>query len=148
MQIDSIGEERQRFRTQLQLHASGFNVAGPGESPLFQPLGHHPKARSVPIQNLEAGPSLVRKNEQCSRARIFAQALRDHAVGDLRDMLYRGLSKSLSKQGRVDDAFLDDIVQEASLKILGKLGAFEGANHLEIRAGRTTVNAHVRGGRQ
>ena len=53
-------------------------------------------------------------------------ALRDNAIGDLRDMLYRGLSKSLSKHGRVDDAFLDDIVQEASLKILGKLGAFEG----------------------
>jgi RNA polymerase sigma-70 factor (ECF subfamily) len=53
-------------------------------------------------------------------------ALRDNAIGDLRDMLYRGLSKSLSKQGRVDDAFLDDIVQEASLKILGNLGAFEG----------------------
>ncbi len=53
-------------------------------------------------------------------------ALRDDAIGDLRDMLYRGLSKSLSKQGRVDDAFLDDIVQEASVKILAKLGAFEG----------------------
>jgi RNA polymerase sigma-70 factor (ECF subfamily) len=53
-------------------------------------------------------------------------ALRDNAIGDLRDMLYRGLAKSLSKHGRVDDTFLDDIVQEASLKILGKLGAFEG----------------------
>jgi RNA polymerase sigma-70 factor (ECF subfamily) len=52
--------------------------------------------------------------------------LRDNAVGDLRDMLYRGLAKSLSTHGRVDDAFLDDIVQEASMKILDKLGAFEG----------------------
>src|SRR5262245_19082315 len=53
-------------------------------------------------------------------------ALRDDAVRDLRDMLFRGLAKSLSKQGRVDDAFLDDIVQEASLKILEKLDSFEG----------------------
>jgi len=53
-------------------------------------------------------------------------ALRDNAVTDLRDMLYRGLSKSLSKHGRVDDAFLDDIVQEATLKILENVGAFEG----------------------
>ena len=53
-------------------------------------------------------------------------ALRESAVSDLRDMLLRGLAKSLSKQGRVDDAFLEDTVQEASMKILEKLGDFEG----------------------
>jgi RNA polymerase sigma-70 factor, ECF subfamily len=53
-------------------------------------------------------------------------ALRDDAVRDLRDMLFRGLSKSLSKDRRVDDAFLDDIVQESSMKILEKLRDFEG----------------------
>lgn len=52
--------------------------------------------------------------------------MRNNAIRDLRDMLCRGLAKSLSKQGRVDDAFLDDIAQEASLKILSKLGGFEG----------------------
>jgi RNA polymerase sigma-70 factor (ECF subfamily) len=52
--------------------------------------------------------------------------LRDEAVRDLRDMLCRGLSKSLSKSGRVDDAFLEDIVQETCMKILEKLSAFEG----------------------
>ena len=39
-------------------------------------------------------------------------ALRGEAISDLRDMLLRGLAKSLSKQGRVDDAFLEDIVQD------------------------------------
>lgn len=68
-----------------------------------------------------------RKDEDWTRDLASEDAaLRDNAVGDLRDMLYRGLSKALSKHGRVDDAFLDDIVQEASLKILEKLGAFEG----------------------
>ena len=52
-------------------------------------------------------------------------ALRDDAVSDLRDMLCRGLSKSLSKNGRVDDAFLEDVVQDACLKILEKLSTFE-----------------------
>lgn len=51
--------------------------------------------------------------------------LRDDAVCDLRDMLCRGLAKSLSKSGRVDDAFLEDIVQEACIKILEKLPGFE-----------------------
>jgi RNA polymerase sigma-70 factor (ECF subfamily) len=53
-------------------------------------------------------------------------ALRDNAVSDLRDMLCRGLSKTLSKSGRIDDAFVDDIAQEACMKILDKLGAFAG----------------------
>jgi RNA polymerase sigma-70 factor (ECF subfamily) len=70
----------------------------------------------------------ARRNDEGWKRDLASEdtALRDNAVGDLRDMLYRGLSKSLSKHGRVDDAFLDDIVQEASLKILEKLGAFEG----------------------
>lgn len=53
-------------------------------------------------------------------------ALRDDAVSDLRDMLCRGLAKSLSKSGRVDDAFLEDIVQEACMRILEKLATFAG----------------------
>lgn len=39
--------------------------------------------------------------------------LRDDALRDLQDMLFRGLAKSLSKGGRVDDAFLEDVVQES-----------------------------------
>ena len=53
------------------------------------------------------------------------ESVRDSAVVDLRDMLLRGLAASLSKRGKVDDAFLEDVVQEASLKILDKLSSFE-----------------------
>ncbi len=53
-------------------------------------------------------------------------ALRNDALRDLRDLLYRGLAKSLSQGRRVDDAFLEDIVQESSMKILDKLHDFEG----------------------
>lgn len=69
-----------------------------------------------------------RRNDEDWKCDLASEdaALREDAIGDLRDMLYRGLFKTLSKQGRVDDAFVDDIVQEASLKILEKLGAFEG----------------------
>jgi RNA polymerase sigma-70 factor, ECF subfamily len=70
-------------------------------------------------------------------------ALRDHAVSDLRDMLIRGLSKSLSKTGRVDDAFLEDIVQEASMKILTKLGAFEGRSAFRTWAVTIAVRTAV-----
>lgn len=53
-------------------------------------------------------------------------ALREDAISDLRDMLLRGLATSLSKRGRVDDAFLEDVVQDASLKILSKPETFQG----------------------
>jgi RNA polymerase sigma-70 factor (ECF subfamily) len=69
--------------------------------------------------------------------------LRDHAVSDLRDMLLRGLSKSLSKHGRVDDAFLEDVVQEASMKVLTKLDAFEGRSAFRTWAVTIAVRTAV-----
>jgi RNA polymerase sigma-70 factor (ECF subfamily) len=70
-------------------------------------------------------------------------ALRGNAVSDLRDMLLRGLAKSLSKQGRVDDAFLEDTVQEASMKILEKLGDFEGRSKFRTWAVTIAVRTAV-----
>jgi RNA polymerase sigma-70 factor (ECF subfamily) len=70
-------------------------------------------------------------------------SLRDDAVRDLRDMLLRGLSRSLSKDGRVDDAFLEDVVQEVSLKILDKLGGFEGRSRFRTWAVTIAVRTAV-----
>jgi RNA polymerase sigma-70 factor, ECF subfamily len=70
-------------------------------------------------------------------------ALRDDAIGDLRDMLCRGLSKSLSKQGRVDDAFLEDIAQEACIKVLEKLGTFAGRSKFRTWAVTIAVRTAV-----
>jgi RNA polymerase sigma factor (sigma-70 family) len=69
--------------------------------------------------------------------------LRDSAVGDLCDMLFRALAKSLSKSGRVDDAFLDDIVQEASMKIITKLNDFEGRSAFRTWAVTIAVRTAV-----
>jgi RNA polymerase sigma-70 factor, ECF subfamily len=80
--------------------------------------------------NHHHGPSAMtaRRNDEAWARDLASEdtALRDDAVSDLRDMLFRGLSKSFSKSGRVDEAFLEDIVQESSMKILEKLGGFEG----------------------
>jgi RNA polymerase sigma-70 factor (ECF subfamily) len=70
-------------------------------------------------------------------------ALRDDAVRDLRDMLLRGLAKSLSRGGRADDAFLEDVVQEATLKILEKLGEFEGRSKFRTWAVTIAVRTAV-----
>lgn len=70
-------------------------------------------------------------------------ALRDEALRDLRDMLYRGLAKSLSKGRRVNDAFLEDIVQEASMKILEKLRDFEGKSKFRTWAVTIAVRTAI-----
>ena len=69
--------------------------------------------------------------------------LRNDAIRDLRDMLLRGLAKSLAKQGRCDDAFLEDIVQEASLKILEKLNDFQGRSKFRTWAVTIAVRTAV-----
>jgi RNA polymerase sigma-70 factor, ECF subfamily len=70
-------------------------------------------------------------------------ALRDGAVRDLRDMLLRGLSKSLSKSRGVDDAFLEDVVQESSMKILEKIRDFEGRSKFRTWAVTIAVRTAV-----
>jgi RNA polymerase sigma-70 factor, ECF subfamily len=70
-------------------------------------------------------------------------ALRDDAISDLRDMLCRGLAKSLSQSGRVDGAFLEDIVQEACIKILQKLNTFAGRSKFRTWAITIAVRTAV-----
>jgi len=70
-------------------------------------------------------------------------ALREGAISDLRDMLCRGLSKSLSQSGRVDGAFLEDIVQEACIKVLEKLNTFAGRSKFRTWAVTIAVRTAV-----
>lgn len=69
------------------------------------------------------------------------------AIEDLRDMLLRGLSKSLSHHDNVDVAFLEDIVQEATLKILKKLDSYQGRSKFRtwaITIAVRTAISHMR----
>ena len=52
-------------------------------------------------------------------------------------MLRRGLGKALSKRGRIDEAFLDDVCQDACIKIIDKLGTFSGRS--EFRTWAVTI---------
>lgn len=69
--------------------------------------------------------------------------LRNEAVHDLRDMLQLGLARTLSKGGRVDDGFLNDIEQESSIKILEKLCDFEGRSKFRTWAVTIAVRTAV-----
>lgn len=76
-------------------------------------------------------------------AALRDDALRDDALRDLRDMLCRGLAKSLSKGRRVDDAFLEDIVQDTSVKILEKLHQFDGRSRFRTWAVTIAVRTAI-----
>src|SRR5262245_27258430 len=48
------------------------------------------------------------------------------ALSDLRDALLRGLRRALSHRAGADDGFLEDVVQDALVRILERLPQFEG----------------------
>ena len=48
------------------------------------------------------------------------------ALSDLREALLRGLRRALSHRARVDDAFLEDVVQDSLVRSLQRLPQFEG----------------------
>jgi RNA polymerase sigma-70 factor (ECF subfamily) len=56
-------------------------------------------------------------------------AREESALIALRDALLRNLRKALANRPRADDSFLDDMVQEALLRILDRLNRFEGRSH-------------------
>lgn len=52
----------------------------------------------------------------------------DEAIAELREILRRGLVKALRGRPGLDDAFLDDIAQDAVLKVLNGLPGFRGGS--------------------
>jgi RNA polymerase sigma-70 factor (ECF subfamily) len=51
---------------------------------------------------------------------------RDRALGDLRAYLFKAVRTGLSGRSRVDDSFVEDVVQIALVRILDNLHTFEG----------------------
>jgi RNA polymerase sigma-70 factor (ECF subfamily) len=73
-------------------------------------------------------------------------AVQEEALTALRELLLSGLRRSLGQRRGVDEAFLEDVVQSALVKILKHFEAFEGrsrfttwATAIAIRAGLTEL---------
>ena len=65
---------------------------------------------------------------------------RGAALVDLRALLQRGLRYALASRPNVDDAALEDFVQEALLKILDNLDSFRGESKFTTWAQKIAVN--------
>ncbi len=69
-------------------------------------------------------------------------SIRDEAISQLREILVRGLRKSLRNRG-IDDAFVEDIVQDALLRILASLDTFEGRSQFTTWAMAIAVRTAI-----
>ncbi|WP_417850950.1 RNA polymerase sigma factor [Thalassoglobus sp.] len=67
---------------------------------------------------------------------------RDEAITQLRAILIRGLQKALSSKG-VDNAFVEDITQDALLRILDSLETFEGRSRFTTWAMAIAIRTAV-----
>jgi RNA polymerase sigma-70 factor (ECF subfamily) len=63
------------------------------------------------------------------------------ALSDLRPALLRGLQRALSRRAGVDDGFLEDVVQDALVRILEKLPQFEGRSRFVTWAMSVAIRA-------
>jgi RNA polymerase sigma-70 factor, ECF subfamily len=61
------------------------------------------------------------------------------ALADLRDTLLRALRRALSHRAHVDDAFLEDVVQDSLVRILERLPQFEGRSRFSTWAMSITI---------
>ncbi|MFQ5614084.1 MAG: RNA polymerase sigma factor [Anaerolineae bacterium] len=64
----------------------------------------------------------------------------DDALADLRALLLRGLGYTLASHSNVDRSTLEDLVQDALLKILAKLDTFRGESRFTTWAQKIAVN--------
>src|SRR4029453_8074086 len=61
------------------------------------------------------------------------------ALTDLRGLLLRGLAKSFQARGALDQAFVEDVVQQALVHILDHLDQFQGRSQFTTWAMAITV---------
>jgi len=65
---------------------------------------------------------------------------RDQALNDLRSTLTRGLTFAMASKSNVDEAAIEDFVQDALLKILDKLDTFRGESQFTTWAQKIAVH--------
>jgi RNA polymerase sigma-70 factor, ECF subfamily len=92
--------------------------------------------------NPPTGKTLLvdRRNKQWISDLSQTGSQRDNALADLRLLLLRGLRYALLSRSDVDEALLEDLVQEALLKILDKLDTFRGESRFTTWAQKIAVN--------
>ena len=80
-----------------------------------------------------------RENASWIRALRACGPVQAEAITDLRELLLRGLAKSFQPRGALDQAFVEDVVQQALVHILDHLDQFQGRSQFTTWAMAITV---------
>src|SRR6266436_6898388 len=80
-----------------------------------------------------------RENASWIRALRACGPVQAEAITDLRGLLLRGLAKSFQARGDMDQAFVEDVVQQALVHILDHLDQFQGRSRFTTWAMAITV---------
>lgn len=83
----------------------------------------------------------MRSNESWLRDLNDEGVSQQEALSDLRMYLLRGLNKVFGNRNNVDNAFIEDTLQDALLKILQRIDQFQGRSRFTTWA--TTIAIHV-----
>src|SRR4029434_9963269 len=73
-QVDAVGQHRQRFGRQLQLHSTDLSGPGPRKRAFFQPLDRYPQSTPVKVQDLQSRPTAIGEHIERTSSWIFAEA--------------------------------------------------------------------------
>ncbi len=80
-----------------------------------------------------------RTNEVWLQSLGGSGAADEAAVAELREVLRRGLRRALTGRAAADDGFIEDMIQEGTLKVLGGLTTFRGDSRFTTWAITVTV---------
>jgi len=84
------------------------------------------KGLGLHTHQLRQRDSMYVDNEQWLEQLSGPDSAQAEALSSLRLMLFKGLLKSLGGRSGIDEAFIEDVIQEAIVKILNKISSFEG----------------------
>lgn len=73
---------------------------------------------------------IERTNEEWQRLLTGSGPACDVALTDLREILRRGLHRAVAGRAGVDEALIEDLTQDALVKVLGGLSSFQGESRL------------------
>ena len=71
--VDAVEKQGERGGVEPEFAVADIGGAGPGEGAFFKPLGQHPKAAAVPVENFKKGAALVGEGEDGAAAGIFPE---------------------------------------------------------------------------
>ena len=80
--VNAVLQKHERGGGETEFGFLDVRVFGPGEGAFFKPLGQHPKAAAVPVEDLKQGAALFCEGEDGAAAGIFVELGGDCVIAE------------------------------------------------------------------